>query len=96
MLPNRPINKETKTMPAKEILLLGNPLLLQKCAGVEDFNSAETRSTIQDLNDTLAGFRQSHGFGRAIAAPQIGILQWIIFVRIQPAGLCGALINGAH
>jgi peptide deformylase len=80
-------------MPAKEILLLGNPLLLQKCAIVEDLRSTEILSTIQDLNDTLAEFRRSHGFGRAIAAPQIGVLRRIIFVRMQPTGFCGALIN---
>lgn len=80
-------------MPAKAILLLGNPLLLQKCAPVDAYTSVETRAAIQDLNDTLAEFRRSHGFGRAIAAPQIGILQRILFVRMQPTGFCGALIN---
>jgi peptide deformylase len=80
-------------MPIKEILLLGNPLLLQQCALVDDPQSAETRAAIQDLNDTLAEFRRSHGFGRAIAAPQIGILQRVIFVRMQPTGFCGALVN---
>jgi peptide deformylase len=80
-------------MPIKEILLLGNPLLLQQCALVDDPQSAETRAAIQDLNDTLAEFRRSHGFGRAIAAPQIGLLQRVIFVRMQPTGFCGALVN---
>ncbi len=80
-------------MPVKDILLLGNPLLFQQCAPVDAYHAAETRAVIQDLNDTLAEFRNSHGFGRAIAAPQIGILKRVIFVRMQPTSFCGALIN---
>ena len=47
----------------------------------------------RDLSETLAAFRESTGYGRGIAAPQIGQLRRIIFVRMQPSGFCGALIN---
>jgi peptide deformylase len=80
-------------MPIQPILLLGNPILCQPCAPVTDVNASDTRAAIQDLNDTLAEFRRTHGFGRAIAAPQIGVLQRILFVQMQPTGFCGALIN---
>ena len=33
------------------------------------------------------------GFGRGIAAPQIGSLRRMIFIRMQPTGFCGPLIN---
>jgi peptide deformylase len=80
-------------MPNREILQLGNPALWQKSARVEDFSSAATASIIRDLSDTLADFRERTGFGRGIAAPQIGALKRIIFIRMQPAGFSGALIN---
>ena len=82
-------------MPGREILQLGNPLLWQPSAAVIDVQSGETRAIIRDLSDTLAGFRERTGFGRGIAAPQIGALRRIIFIRMQPAGFAGALVNPA-
>ncbi len=79
-------------MPSREILQLGNPLLWEISRAVEDFSSS-IESLIGDLADTLAAFRRESGFGRGIAAPQIGALQRIIFIRMQPTGFCGPLIN---
>lgn len=80
-------------MSGREILQLGNPVLWQKSAGVDDVYSAETRGIVRDLSDTLAVFREATGYGRGIAAPQIGVLKRVIFLRMQPAGFCGPLIN---
>jgi peptide deformylase len=80
-------------MAGREILQLGNPLLWQKSAPVVEVAAAETQAIINDLSDTLAGFRHRTGFGRGIAAPQIGALQRLIFVRMQPTGFAGALVN---
>jgi peptide deformylase len=80
-------------MSRREILQLGNPALWQVSQRVEDVLSAETESVIRDLNDTLAGFREATGFGRGIAAPQIGVLSRVIFIRMQPTGFCSPLIN---
>ncbi|HEX8184267.1 MAG TPA: peptide deformylase, partial [Blastocatellia bacterium] len=80
-------------MSRQEILQLGNPTLLEKCARVDEIISAATESVIKDLSDTLAGFREATGFGRGIAAPQIGVLRRVIFIRMQPTGFTGALIN---
>lgn len=80
-------------MPVKEILQLGNEKLWQKSLAVDDPFSLDTRSVIRDLSETLAGFREAAGFGRGIAAPQIGFLKRVIFIRMQPAGFSGALIN---
>jgi peptide deformylase len=52
----------------------------------------DARGLIADLADTLAAFRDSHGFGRGIAAPQIGALERVIFIRI-PGGFTGPLVN---
>jgi peptide deformylase len=59
-------------MAAREILLLGNPQLWQPSAPVSDIHSRETQEIIRDLSETLQDFRDRQGFGRAIAAPQIG------------------------
>jgi peptide deformylase len=80
-------------MPKREILQLGNATLLEKCERVDEIASAATQSIIRDLSDTLAGFREATGFGRGIAAPQIGVLKRVIFIRMQPAGFTSALVN---
>jgi peptide deformylase len=77
-------------MATREILLLGNPLLRQRCRNVRAPRSEETRQTITDLRDTLAEFRARRGFGRGIAAPQIGATQKIIYVN---SDYTGAMIN---
>jgi peptide deformylase len=46
--------------------------------------------TIADLRDTLDDFRNRRGFGRGIAAPQIGSTLRIIFVHM---GALGAIVN---
>lgn len=80
-------------MSRKEILQLGNPMLWSQSAIITDVASSETRSIVQDLSDTLANFRELSGYGRGIAAPQIGVLSRLIFIRMQPVGFCGPLIN---
>ncbi len=80
-------------MPICDILQLGNPLLLQKSHRIEDCSSQESRTLIQDLSDTLVAFRETHGYGRGIAAVQIGVIKRVIYIRMPPAGFCSALIN---
>jgi peptide deformylase len=80
-------------MPGREILQLGNALLLQTSQRIEEPCASATQSLIEDLRDTLASFRETTGYGRGIAAPQIGVLQRAIFIRMQPTGFCSALLN---
>ena len=80
-------------MAIREILRLGNPILFEKCEEIEDFNSTITAQTIQDLKDTLLNFKKENGFGRGIAAPQIGVLKRIIYIDYQTEKLSGPLIN---
>ncbi|MEX1274369.1 MAG: peptide deformylase, partial [Bacteroidota bacterium] len=77
-------------MAVKEILLLGNPILRKRCTPVRDVRLREVRETIADLRDTLADFRARSGFGRGIAAPQIGVTQQILYIDFE---YTGALIN---
>lgn len=72
-------------MPVRPILQLGNPLLRQKCQPVTDPGSPDIGGVIRDLEDTLAYWRSSTGYGRGIAAPQIGVLQRVIFLKLPDA-----------
>lgn len=76
----------------REILILGNPVLWGRSSPVDKIRSPATESLIRDLSDTLHAFREDHGFGRGIAAPQIGKLNRVVFVRM-PDGFCGPLVN---
>ncbi|MDI6766641.1 MAG: peptide deformylase [Bacteroidota bacterium] len=80
-------------MPIKEILLLGNPILRTKCENVKKFNDAQTKNTVQDLQETLDNFRTTYGFGKGIAAPQIGVNKKIIFLNVdKPLALLNPII----
>ena len=70
-------------MPVREILLLGDPQLWRPSETVTDVRATETKEIISDLAATLENFRAGHGFGRAIAAPQIGALRRILFVDMN-------------
>ena len=69
-------------MPVREILLLGNPELWRPSSPVISVNSRETRELIGDLAATLDNFREQNGFGRGIAAPQIGVGSRVIFLNV--------------
>lgn len=70
-------------MSAREILLLGNPLLLQSCDHVQRGDLESLGPVIQDLHDTLLEFRRRYNAGRAIAAPQIGVMKRLVYMHIS-------------
>ncbi|HXF99251.1 MAG TPA: peptide deformylase [Bacteroidota bacterium] len=81
-------------MAVQEILLLGNPLLRKRCRQVRSFGSSELERLIADLRDTLYNFRQRNGFGRGIAAPQIGVSLRVVFIHVdQPLALINPVIS---
>lgn len=72
-------------MPVRTILQLGDPVLRQNAASVADPTTVEIRDLTRDLADTLAHWRAKTGYGRGIAAPQIGVLQRVIFLKLPGA-----------
>ena len=70
-------------MAIREILLLGNPVLRAKCEKIKNFSEPDYKNAIDDLHDTLVEFRRSHGFGRGIAAPQIGVSKRIVLINVD-------------
>ena len=64
----------------REILLLGDPRLYEVSAEVEREELLELRPVFEDLFDCIRGIRRGYGFGRAIAAPQIGVQKRLICI----------------
>jgi peptide deformylase len=52
---------------------MGDPRLRRVARPVDDIASPAFAEDARRLHETLAAFRASHGFGRAISAPQIGV-----------------------
>ena len=62
-------------MPIKPVLRMGDPVLLQRAAPVEQFDTPELHALIRDMEDTMEAMN-----GAGIAAPQIGVsLRMVIF-----------------
>ncbi len=59
----------------RDVLKMGDPVLLQQARPVEKFDTPELHALLTDLRDTMA-----HLAGAGLAAPQIGVsLQVVIF-----------------
>lgn len=65
-----------------DVLLLGDPRLRIVCHPVADFGSPEFERDGERLICALERFRAEYGFGRAMAAPQIGILRRMIAMNL--------------
>lgn len=70
-------------MAIRDLLLLGNPLLNQRSEPVQRAELSAAVAVGQDLRDTMNSFREKHGWGRAIAAPQIGVLKRIAYLQVD-------------
>ena len=62
----------------REILLLGNPKLYEVSEKVKREELEDLRPVFDDMFDCIRGIRRDYGFGRAIAAPQIGVQKRLI------------------
>ena len=71
------------SMTARKILLLGNPQLHKVSEEIDESELASLHSIIQDLHDTMMAYRVEYGAGRAIAAPQIGVMKRLIYMHIN-------------
>ena len=62
----------------RDILLLGDSKLYEVSEPVLREELEELRPVFQELFNCIRDFRRKHGFGRAIAAPQIGVQKRLI------------------
>jgi peptide deformylase len=69
-------------MSVRTVLQLGDPGLREVAKRVDDAAAPGIRALVQDLADTLAFWREKTGYGRGIAAPQIGANWRVIFLRL--------------
>ena len=70
-------------MAVREILLLGDPRLYEVSEPVRREEVQDLRDVVRDLHDTMREFRARHGWGRAIAAPQIGVHKRIVCMCVD-------------
>jgi peptide deformylase len=81
-------------MAVSDILLLGNPLLYEKSVIVEKEEISDLLSKIDLLFETILDFRKKYGTGRAIAAPQIGLMKRIICLNIdKPVAMVNPVLS---
>jgi peptide deformylase len=69
----------------RSVLQLGDPGLRTVSRPVADPGSVEIGALVRDLADTLAHWRAGTGYGRGIAAPQIGARERVIFLQLPGA-----------
>lgn len=67
----------------KEVLLLGNSKLYEISRPVKRNELPTLKEVVNDLHDTLMDFKQRYDAGRAIAAPQIGVMKRMIYMYID-------------
>lgn len=67
------ILKQTTKMVIQDILLLGNPKLLEISSQVEENDLPKLLPQIELMRESILDIRRIYGFGCAIAAPQIGL-----------------------
>ncbi len=60
-------------MPARPVLRIGHPLLLQVAQAVAEFNTPELDALVADMLDTMSAVD-----GAGLAATQIGVLQRVV------------------
>jgi len=68
---------------SKEVLLVGNPALYQVSEEIKKEETADLKPLIKALHKTLMKFRKKHNRGRAIAAPQLGVLKRVIYMHMN-------------
>ena len=69
-------------MGVRTVLQLGDPRLREIAHRVENPAAPEIAALVTDLADTLAHWRSTTGYGRGIAAPQLGVSRRVIFLRL--------------
>ena len=67
----------------RKILSLGNPKLYETSDTIKTEEIEKIREVVCDLHDTIVDYQEKYHTGRAIAAPQIGVLKRLIYMYID-------------
>jgi peptide deformylase len=81
-------------MAVREVLRLGNPRLYERSEWITKREVPHLGRLVRDLHDTLMDFRNRYGAGRAIAAPQIGVMKKLVYMYIErPVVFLNPILN---
>ena len=67
----------------KDLVLLGDPRLYEICEPVEKSELPLVNGWVADLDNVMKEIRAKYNFGRAIAAPQLGIMKRLVYLNID-------------
>lgn len=70
-------------MSQPTLLLLGNPALYEVSAPIQHEELNSLPPIINDLHQAMMDFRAQYKRGRAIAAPQIGVMKRLLYMHID-------------
>ena len=66
-----------------DLLMLGDPRLYQTCDPIRREELPLVGDWAADLADVMQAIRDQYQFGRAIAAPQLGIMKRLVYMNID-------------
>jgi peptide deformylase len=66
-----------------DLLLLGDPRLYETCEPVTEAELDQVVGWVEDLHNVMEQIRAKYNFGRAIAAPQLGIMKRLVYMNID-------------
>jgi peptide deformylase len=67
----------------EDLLLLGDPRLYEVCEPVKFEELHLVKEWTADLHNVMEEIRAKYNFGRAIAAPQLGIMKRLVYMNID-------------
>ncbi len=66
-----------------DLLVLGDPRLYEICQEVTKEELPLVKEWVADMHNVMQEIREKYNFGRAIAAPQLGIMKRVIYMNID-------------
>ncbi|MBS1528850.1 MAG: peptide deformylase [Bacteroidetes bacterium] len=66
-----------------DLLLLGDPRLYEVCEPVLQSELPLVKDWVADMHNVMQQIRGKYHFGRAIAAPQLGIMKRLVYMNID-------------
>ena len=65
------------------ILLLGDARLYESCEAVQAHEVESLQTAVGTMSACILAFRKKYGLGRAIAAPQIGVMKRLVVMNVD-------------
>ncbi|MGZ3777285.1 MAG: peptide deformylase [Mucilaginibacter sp.] len=66
-----------------DLLLLGDPRLYEVCEPVLQSELPLVKEWVADMHNVMQQIRERYHFGRAIAAPQLGVMKRLVYMNID-------------